>query len=94
MSFTTETVQSDEINSIQNFFEDFDTEQEFIEENLSKLNKELLNTYVSVIERDFKILINNLYKYQYFLETFYDYQLYKQLSIHYYCELVKVYRIF
>ena len=57
-------------------FEDFDTEQEFIEENLSKLNKELLNTYVSVIERDFKILINNLYKYQYFLETFYDYQLY------------------
>jgi hypothetical protein len=57
-------------------FEDFDNEQEFIEQNLSKLNKELLNPYVTVIERDFRILINNFYKYQYFLETFYDYQLY------------------
>ena len=57
-------------------FEDFDNEQEFVEKNLSKLNKELLNPYVSVIERDFRILVNNIYKYQYFLETFYDYQVY------------------
>ena len=57
-------------------FEDFDNEQEFIEYNLSKLNKELLNPYVSVIERDFRILINNFYKYQYFLDIFYEYQLY------------------
>ena len=57
-------------------FEDFDNEQEFIEKNLSQLNKELLNPYISVIERDFTILVNNIYKYQYFLETFYDYQVY------------------
>ena len=57
-------------------YDDFDKEQEFIDENLSKLNKELLNPYVSVIERDLKILINNIYKYQYFLEIFFDYQLY------------------
>ena len=57
-------------------FEDFDKEYEFIEKNISQLNKELLNPYISVIEREFRILVNNIYKYQYFLETFYDYQLY------------------
>ena len=57
-------------------YDDFDNEQEFIEENLSKLNKELLNPYVSVIERDLRALINNIYKYQHFLDIFYDYQLY------------------
>ena len=56
--------------------EDFDKEQEFIEANLSKLNQELLNPYISVIENDFRILINNIYKYQLFLDTYYEYQIY------------------
>ena len=55
---------------------DFDKEQEFIEQNLSKLNHELLNPYITVIENDFRILVNNIYKYQFFLDTFYEYQIY------------------
>ena len=55
---------------------DIDAEQEFIEKNLSKLNQELLNPYISVIESDFRILVNNIYKYQLFLDTFNEYQMY------------------
>ena len=47
-------------------FEDFDKEQEYIKKNLSKLNKELLNRYITVIESDFRALVNNVYKYQLF----------------------------
>ena len=57
-------------------FVDFDNEQEFIQILLAILNKEMLNPYISVIQEKFEILINNLYKYQYFLEIFYDYELY------------------
>ena len=57
-------------------FPDFDKEQEFIETNLSKLNKELMNPYISVIESDFRVLVNNIYKYQLFLDTYYEYQIY------------------
>ena len=56
--------------------DNFDKEQEFIEQNLSKLNKELMNPYITVIENDFRILVNNFYKYQLFLDTFYEYQTY------------------
>ena len=57
-------------------FDDFDKEQEFIEGHLYKLNKELMNHYISVIESDFRTLVNNVYKYQFFLDTFYEYQIY------------------
>ena len=57
-------------------FDDFDKEQEFIEKNLAKLNKELLNPYITVIESDFRNLVNNVYKYQLFIDTFYEYQMY------------------
>ena len=57
-------------------FEDFDKEQEYIENNLSKLNKELMNPYISVIESDFRVIVNNVYKYQLFLDTYYEYQIY------------------
>ena len=57
-------------------FEDFDIEQEFIESLLSVLNKEMLNPYVAVKQMELTKLINNIYKYQYFLEVFLDYQIY------------------
>ena len=57
-------------------FEEFDVEQEFIESLLAVLNKEMLNPYVAVKSVDMTKLINNIYKYQYFLEVFYDYQIY------------------
>ena len=57
-------------------FEDFDKEQEYIKKNLSKLNKELLNPYIIVIESYFRALVNNVYKYQLFLDTYYEYQIY------------------
>ena len=57
-------------------FEDFDKEQEFIESLLSVLNKEMLNPYVAVKQIELNKLITNIYKYQYFLEVFLDYQIY------------------
>ena len=57
-------------------FEDFDTEQEFIESLLAVLNKEMLNPYVAVKQVEMSKLITNIYKYQYFLEVFLDYQIY------------------
>ena len=57
-------------------FSDFDKEYEYIEKNLMILNQELLNEYASVIEKDLKKLISNYYKYENFLNSFYDYQLY------------------
>ena len=57
-------------------YEDFDNEYEFIENNLLILNKELLNKYVSVVEKDLRKLINNFNKYEIFLNSFYDYQTY------------------
>ena len=57
-------------------FEDFDLEQEFIESLLSVLNKEMLNPYASVKQVELNKLITNIYKYQYFLEVFLDYQIY------------------
>ena len=57
-------------------FEEFDKEQEFIESLLSVLNKEMLNPYVAVKSVEMTKLINNIYKYQYFLEVFLDYQIY------------------
>ena len=57
-------------------FEEFDVEQEFIESLLSVLNKEMLNPYVAVKSVEMTKLINSIYKYQYFLEVFLDYQIY------------------
>ena len=57
-------------------FEDFDNEQEFIESLLSVLNKEMLNPYVGVKQNELTKLISNIYKYQYFLEIFLDYQIF------------------
>jgi hypothetical protein len=57
-------------------FDDFDVEQEFIESLLSVLNKEMLNPYVAVKSVEMTKLINSIYKYQYFLEVFLDYQIY------------------
>ena len=57
-------------------FEDFDLEQEFIESLLAILNKEMLNPYVAVKQVELSKLITNIYKYQYFLEVFLDYQIY------------------
>ena len=57
-------------------FEEFDVEQEFIQSLLSVLNKEILNPYISVKSVEMNKLINSVYKYQYFLEVFYDYQIY------------------
>ena len=57
-------------------FEDFDNEQEFIESLLSVLNKEMLNPYVAVKQIELNKLITNIYKYQFFLEIFLDYQIY------------------
>ena len=57
-------------------FEDFDKEQEFIESLLSVLNKEMLNPYVAVKQIELNKLITNIYKYQFFLEVFLDYQIY------------------
>jgi len=56
--------------------ENFDEEQEFIEQLLSVLNKEMLNPYVAVKSVEMTKLINSIYKYQYFLEVFSDYQKY------------------
>ena len=56
--------------------EDLNKEEEFIEQNISLLNKEMLNKYISIVQNDFQILINKIYKYQNFLNLFYDYQCY------------------
>ena len=57
-------------------YQDFDDEYEFIENNILILNKELLNKYVSVVEKDLRKLISNFNKYEIFLNSFYDYQTY------------------
>ena len=57
-------------------FDQFDREQEFIQTLLAVLNKEMLNPYVAVRSVEITKLINNIYKYQYFLEVFLDYQIY------------------
>ena len=56
--------------------EDLIKEEEFIEQNISTLNKEMLNPYISIVLNDFQILINKIYKYQNFLYLFYDYECY------------------
>ena len=35
-----------------------------------------MNPYITVIESDFRALVNNVYKYQLFLDTYYEYQIY------------------
>jgi len=35
-----------------------------------------LNPYITVIESDFRALVNNVYKYQLFLDTYFEYQIY------------------
>ena len=57
-------------------FEEFDNEEEFIQSLLAVLNKEMLNPYIAVKSAEMTKLINNIYKYQYFLEVFLDYQIY------------------
>jgi hypothetical protein len=56
--------------------DDLTKEEKFIEQNISILNKEILNKYISFIKKDYEILINKMYKYQNFLYLFYDYQCY------------------
>ena len=57
-------------------FDQFDREQEFIQSLLAILNKEMLNPYVAVRSTEMTKLINSIYKYQYFLDVFLDYQIY------------------
>ena len=56
--------------------EDLIKEEEFIEQNISILNKEMLNPYIAIVQNDFQLLINKIYKYQNFLYLFYDYECY------------------
>ena len=56
--------------------DDLTKEEEFIEKNISILNKEMLNKYISLVKTDYEILINKIYKYQNFLYYYYDYQCY------------------
>ena len=56
--------------------EDLIKEEEFIEQNISILNKEMLNPYIGIVQNDFQLLINKIYKYQNFLYLFYDYECY------------------
>ena len=56
--------------------DDLAKEEEFIEKNISTLNKEKLNKYISVVKNDYELLINKMYTYQNFLFLYYDYQCY------------------
>ena len=56
--------------------DDLAKEEKFIEKNISILNKEILNKYISEVKNDYEILINKMYKYQNFLYLYYDYQCY------------------
>ena len=56
--------------------DDLNKEEAFIEDNISALNKEMLNPYISIIQNDFQQLINKIYKYQNFLYLFFDYECY------------------
>ena len=56
--------------------DDLIKEEQFIEENISILNKEMLNPYIAIVQNDFQMLINKIYKYQNFLYLFYDYECY------------------
>ena len=54
--------------------QDFDLEYEYIEEKLIILKKLILNPYSLIINKEINNLMNNFYKYLFFLEEFCQYQ--------------------